>query len=146
MQYKNKERNMKKATNISRRNFIGKSCAAVGYTTLFSSLINMKAMAAAALDNSSLATGDYKALVFLMLGGGNDSFNMLIPRGNPEYSEYATTRSNLAIPQTGTGSILPINPITTDGREFGLHPSLGDMQQLFETNKLAFLSNVGTLV
>ena len=137
---------MKKATNISRRNFIGKSCAAVGYTTLLSSLINMKAMAAAALDNSSLASGDYKALIFLMLGGGNDSFNMLIPRGNTEYNEYATSRSNLAIPQTGAGSILPINPITTDGREFGLHPSMGNMQQLFETSKLAFLSNVGTLV
>jgi len=137
---------MKKPTNISRRNFIGKSCAAVGYTSLFSSLINMKAMAESALDNSSLASGDYKALVFLMLGGGNDSFNMLIPRGNTEYAEYASTRSNLAIPQSGSGGILPINPITTDGREFGLHPSMGNMQQLFETNKLAFLSNVGTLV
>jgi len=136
---------MKKSTNISRRNFIGKSCAAVGYTTLFSSLINMKAFASAALDNSATPK-DYKALVFLMLNGGNDSFNMLIPRGNPEYAEYALTRSNLAIPQTGSGSIIPINPMTTDGREFGLHPNMGAMQQLFETNKLAFLSNVGTLV
>jgi uncharacterized protein (DUF1501 family) len=137
---------MKKSTNISRRKFIGNTCAAMGYTTLFSSIINAKVMAAAALDNSSLISEDYKALVFLMLGGGNDSYNMLIPRGNPEYAEYETTRSNLAIPQTGTGSIIPINPLTTDGRQFGLHPNLGNMQQLFETNKLAFLSNVGTLV
>lgn len=135
---------MKKPTNISRRKFLGKSCAAVGYTTMFSSLINLKAMAAAALDNSSTPlAGDYKALVFVMLGGGNDSYNMLIPRGNTEYNEYAVTRSNLAIPQA---SILPINPITTDGRLFGLHPAMTDLQQLFESNKLAFLSNVGTLV
>jgi uncharacterized protein (DUF1501 family) len=134
---------MNKATNISRRKFLGKSCAAVGYTTLFSSLINLKAFAAAALDNSSLQAGDYKALVFVMLGGGNDSYNMLIPRGTAEYNEYAITRSNLAIDQS---SILPINPITTDGRLFGLHPNMSDIQQLFENNKLAFLSNVGTLV
>ena len=129
--------------NASRRKFIGQSCATVGYATLFSSLVNFKAFAAAALDNSSILEGDYKALVFVMLSGGNDSYNMLIPRGTTEYNEYATTRSNIAIPQN---EILPINPITTDGRQFGLHPELTDLQQLFESNKLAFLSNVGTLV
>ncbi|MCF6295534.1 MAG: DUF1501 domain-containing protein [Flavobacteriaceae bacterium] len=129
--------------NISRRKFIGQSCAAVGYTTLFSSLINLKAMASAALDNSSFLTGDYKALVYVMLHGGNDSFNMLIPKGNTEYNEYAVTRSNLAIPQN---EILQINPITSDGRVFGVHPVMADMQQLFENNNLAFISNVGTLI
>lgn len=135
----------KKKNAISRRKFIGDSCAALGYTTLFSSLINLKAMAAAAMDNSAIIPygGDYKALVCLMLSGGNDSFNMLIPRGNSEYNEYATTRSNLAIPQN---NILPINPNTSDGRTFGLHPELADMQQLFEGGNLAFLSNVGTLI
>lgn len=131
--------------HISRRKFLGDSCAALGYTTLFSSLINLKAIAATAVDNSPIITvgSDYKALVCIMLSGGNDSYNMLIPKGNNEYSEYATTRSNLAIPQN---DILQINPNTTDGRTFGLHPSLTDMQQLFETGNLAFLSNVGTLI
>lgn len=135
----------KHKNHISRRKFIGDSCAALGYTTLFSSLINLKAMAATAMNNSSLITvgGDYKALVCILLGGGNDSFNMLIPKGNSEYNEYATTRSNLAIPQN---DVLQINPNTTDGRTFGLHPSMPDMQQLFEGGNLAFLSNVGTLI
>ena len=120
----------KHKNHISRRKFIGDSCSALGYTTLFSSLINLKAMAATAMNNSSLITvgGDYKALVCILLGGGNDSFNMLIPKGNSEYNEYATTRSNLAIPQN---DVLQINPNTTDGRTFGLHPSMPDMQQLF---------------
>ena len=131
--------------HISRRKFIGDSCAALGYTTLFSSLINLKAMAATAMDNSSLITlgGDYKALVCISLAGGNDSFNMLIPKGDNEYNEYATTRSNLAIPQN---DVLQINPNTSDGRVFGLHPSMPDIQQLFESGNLAFLSNVGTLI
>ncbi|GAB1858502.1 DUF1501 domain-containing protein [Flavobacteriaceae bacterium MHTCC 0001] len=135
----------KKKHTISRRKFIGNSCAALGYTTLFSSLINLKGMAAAAMDNSAIIPfgGDYKALVCLMLSGGNDSYNMLIPKGNTEYNEYATTRSNLAIPQ---GDILQINPNTSDGRVFGLHPELSDLRQIFETGNLAFLSNVGTLL
>ncbi len=134
-----------KKHSISRRKFIGQSCAAVGYTTLFSSLINLKAMAAATMDNSSILSfgGDYKALVCVMLAGGNDSYNMLIPKGDNEYNEYATTRSNLAIAQN---DILQINPNTSDGRVFGLHPSMSDMQQLFEEDNLAFLSNVGTLI
>jgi len=134
---------MDKPNNISRRKFIGQSCAAVGYTTLLSSLINLKAFAAATADNSSIVGGDYKALVFIMLNGGNDSYNMLVPRGNTEYNEYAVSRSNLALTQD---TLLPINPITTDGREFGLNPSLTGMQQLFETNKIALISNVGTLI
>ena len=132
--------------NISRRQFIGQSCAAVGYTTLFSSLISLKAMAASAANNSSLKlaeNGDYKALVCVMLGGGNDSFNMLIPQGNTEYNEYATTRSNLAIAQN---ELLQINPMTSDGRSFGLHPAMIEMQQLFESGDLSFLANVGTLI
>jgi uncharacterized protein (DUF1501 family) len=104
----------------------------------------MKAFAAAAMNNSSiLDSSDYKALVFLTLDGGNDSFNMLIPRGATEYAEYATTRSDLAIAQA---DLLAINPLTSDGKEYGLNPSMQNMQQLFETNKLAFLSNVGTLI
>jgi len=136
----------KEKHNISRRKFLSDSCAALGYTTLFSSLINLKAIAATAMDNSSLITtvgGNYKALVCLMLGGGNDSFNMLMPKGNNEYNEYATTRSNLAIPQN---DILQINPNTTDGRVFGVHPSMPNIQQMFDNGNLAFLSNVGTLI
>ena len=136
---------MGKDHHISRRKFLGQSCAALGYTTLFSSLINLKAMASAAVDKSPsiMFGGDYKAMSCLLLAGGNDSYNMLIPRGNNEYNEYAVTRSNLAIPQN---DILPSNPITTDGRTFGLHPSMPEMQQLFESGNLGFLCNVGTLI
>ena len=68
--------------NISRRKFLGQaSCAAVGVSTLYNSIINLKALNAAAMANSVVLGGDYKALVCIFLSGGNDSFNMLIPRG-----------------------------------------------------------------
>lgn len=130
---------------ISRRNFFGQaSCAAVGVSTLYSSLVNMKAISAAALANSSTAFDpDYKALVCLFMSGGNDSYNMLMPRTPSEYTDYAATRSNLAIP---VDTMLPIFPDQAGGRLFGIHPSLVRTQQMFNEGKVAFLSNVGTLV
>jgi len=127
----------------TRRQFLGSlPCLALGTTTLYSSLINLKAMNSI-MASTSTAGGDYKALVCLLLSGGNDSYNMLIPRSNAEYAEYADVRSDLAIPQE---DILPITPENSDGREFGLHPSLTGLQGLFEQGKVAFINNVGTLV
>ncbi len=130
---------------ISRRKFFGQaSCAAIGVSTLYSSLVNLKAFSAAAMANSSTALDpEYKALVCIYLSGGNDSFNMLMPRTPSEYNEYATTRSNLAIP---LNDMLPVFPNDAGGRLFGLHPSMMRSQQLFNEGKMAFISNVGTLV
>ena len=127
----------------SRRNFLGTMpCMAVGSTTLFSSLINLKAINNI-MASTSMMGGDYKALVCVLLSGGNDSFNMIVPKGNAEYNDYANVRSNQAIPQN---DLLAINPNTTDGREFGLHPAMGNIQSLFNNGKVAFVNNVGTLI
>ncbi len=128
---------------FSRRDFIGTMpCMAIGTTTLFSSLINLKAINTI-MNSTSVAAGDYKALVCVLLSGGNDSFNMLVPRGNAEYGEYAAVRSNLAIPQQ---SLLPITSTKSDGRTYGLNPNLPKIKGLFDNGNMAFISNVGTLV
>lgn len=130
---------------MNRRKFMGTaSCAAVGYTSLFSSLINLKSLNAAAIANSTTMQGnDYKAIVCLALGGGIDSYNVLVPRGNTEYNEYANTRSNQAIPQA---DLLPITPNTSDGRQYGLHPALTNIKSMFDQGDAAFVANVGSLV
>jgi len=127
----------------SRRDFLGAApCLALGTTTLFSSLINLKAMNSL-MGTTAVVGGEYKALVCILLSGGNDSYNMIIPRSDNEYQEYATVRSNLAIPQN---ELLPITPNTSDGREYGLHPSMSGLQALFDSGNAAFVNNVGTLV
>lgn len=130
---------------VSRRKFFGQaSCMVIGATTLLSSLVNLKALAASAIANSTnFLDPDYKALVCVFLGGGCDSFNMLIPRSTDEYNNYLATRSNLAIP---LAEMLPVFPDNTGGRLFGIHPSMPRSQQLFNDGKMAFISNVGTLV
>ncbi|MGB6034669.1 MAG: hypothetical protein WBG42_00275, partial [Cryomorphaceae bacterium] len=133
----------KKKTIQSRRTFLKNTgCAALASTTLLSSLVNMKAIASATLDKKE-NFGDYKALVCILLSGGADSHNMLIPRGANEYNEYLITRSNLAIPQS---QILPLNHPPTNGKLFGVHPEMPQTRNLFNSGKLAWISNVGTLV
>ncbi|MCP5012061.1 MAG: DUF1501 domain-containing protein, partial [Aestuariibacter sp.] len=79
--------------------------------------------------------------VFLL--GGNDSFNMVVPRSTAEYNEYAAARQNLAITQA---DLLPISPLLGDGADYGLHPSMPEIQTLFNNADLAILANVGALV
>ncbi|MEM6800100.1 MAG: DUF1501 domain-containing protein, partial [Bacteroidota bacterium] len=132
----------------SRRSFITKlsgGCASVGITSALAGITNMGLMNAAAAANHSILApqNTYKALVCIMFAGGNDSYNMLIPRGNAEYNEYATIRTNLAIPQN---QILPLNPLNNVNRELGLHPNMPGIKQIFDNGDLAFISNVGALV
>ncbi|MEL6842854.1 MAG: DUF1501 domain-containing protein [Bacteroidota bacterium] len=131
--------------NISRRNFLGKaSCAALGSVSLLSGLLNLKATGMLAANSHRMGMrpqGDYKALVCILLAGGNDSFNMLVPTESQAYQHYRTTRSNQALEAS---SLLPIQPI--GGGKFGIHPSMPEVQQLFQNQNLAFVANVGTLV
>lgn len=96
-------------------------------------------MNAASIANSStLLGGDYKALVCILLSGGNDSHNMLIPREQGEYQHYATSRSQVAIPRD---TILSLN-----GSNYGLHPAMTGIQQMYNGGELSFISNIGTLI
>jgi len=127
--------------DLTRRRFIGRACAAVGATGMLSALAQLRMIGALAADS---APSDYKTLVCLFLYGGNDSNNMLVPTDDASYQLYATDRSVLALPQAG---LLPISPKTySDGRTWGLHPSLVEVQQLFAGGNLAILANTGTLV
>lgn len=86
---------------------------------------------------------DYKALVCVFLFGGNDSFNLLVPRSQAEYDIYKAARQNLAVERD---DLLDINPAIPDIVDYGLHPSVGGLQSLFQSGAAAFVSNVGPLI
>lgn len=126
---------------LTRRQFFRQaSCAAVGTWALTSTLRDLRFINAA-MAQSTLT--DYKALVCIFLGGGNDSNNFIIPTNTSEYQNYASIRQNLALPQA---SALGISPVNNDGHSYGLHPSCTGLQTLFGESKLALLFNTGTLV
>ena len=130
---------------ISRRSVLRRgSCAALGLSGLAAQLFTTR-MVQAALDGQRF--GDYRAMVCVFLYGGNDNGNTLIPYdgGSQNYAQYAAARAGLAIPQ---GNLTPtiIAPTNTSGRRFALHPALAGLRGLFEQERVAIVSNVGTLV
>lgn len=131
----------------SRRSFLkGASCAGLGFLSYASTITSLKAMNAAAISNSTVRnSNDYKAIVVFFKFGGNDSFNTLVPYDQPRYDEYYMSRGNIGLLRNN------LRPITLassdpDDREYGLHPRLPKLQELFNAKKLAFTANVGTLV
>ncbi|MDG2664292.1 twin-arginine translocation signal domain-containing protein, partial [Vibrio parahaemolyticus] len=128
---------------ISRRNFI-KSSATAGAGLMLTG----RAPVYAAPKTKKSVLGDIKgqdkALVFIMLDGGNDSFNMLVPTSEPHYKEYKNSRSNLALNKS---SLLPLKGFKdNNNRSFGLHESMPDIQQLFSERRLAFVANTGPMI
>lgn len=127
--------------SITRREFLGQaSCAGVKGTAILSTLLSLRLANSLA---AQTASSDYKALVCLFLAGGNDSFNMLVPTTGGEYAAYAKARGNLAL---ASDTLLQITPSNLGGRTLGVHPSMTEVRDLFASGKLAFVSNVGSLV
>jgi uncharacterized protein (DUF1501 family) len=122
----------------TRRAFIRQAaCAALGTSGLLSTIWDLRKLSAATL------SGEYKALVCLFLYGGNDANNVLIPSDGTNYNTYAAARGNLAIPRA---NLLPLTIQAGDGRQYGFHPSLRELANLFNQGKLTMVTNVGTLV
>ncbi|MCW1884350.1 DUF1501 domain-containing protein [Luteolibacter flavescens] len=130
---------------MNRRKFLGEaSCAAIGSTSVLSTLLNLT------MANHAAAQGGFgtqrKTLVCVFMSGGCDTFNLLIPRG-AGYGEYAAARSNLAIPEAQLR--------TLNGTNFGLHPSCTRLAEMFNgtgtgvmagKKRVSMLANVGSLI
>jgi uncharacterized protein (DUF1501 family) len=125
---------------INRRDFLKRSATAAAVGTAFA---HHPGMAFSQGIGTSAPFPDYKALVCVFLFGGNDSYNMVVPRSNAEYGVYAASRQNMAVAQ---GDLLAISPLSGDGTNYGLHPSMAGIQSLFESGRAAFINNIGPLV
>ncbi len=114
---------------MSRRRFLQLTGAgaglAAGAVSLTPMLEQMRAFAA-----PPIGPGD-GVLVLVMLDGGNDSLNMVVPNGSPRYYDL---RNRIAIPQS---QVLPLTGST------GLHPSMGRIQGMYDQGKVAVVRGVG---
>lgn len=127
---------MNKQLQDQRRRFL-KQMALLGGTSILASQSKLQLISTAlAADYGGIS--DYKSLVCIFLFGGNDAFNMFIPNGSAEYQNYANIRQNMAIAQN---TLLPIN-----NDQHGFHPSMPKIRDLYRTNKLALISNLGNLI
>lgn len=113
--------------NISRRALLRRSIAtaSLGYFDVLDALAQ---------------AGDYKALVCVFLFGGNDSNNTIVPMG-AKYGDYSKVR--------GAATGLPqavLLPIMDRGEQYGFHPQLTRIQQLYNQGKASAVLNVGPLI
>lgn len=131
---------------LTRRDFVRAAggCSALTSGAIMSTLLNLKASNAAVSMASNF--DGYRAMVCVFLFGGNDSFNMLVPREEAEYADYAAIRGNPAEGGLALAKedLLPISAV--NGRQFGLHPSMPELKSLYDANKCAMIANIGTLV
>ena len=125
---------------ITRRNFLTHSCAlGVATATVSSTLLSLGFARTAAAQ----AAPDYRALVCILLAGGNDSYNMLVPTDNDQFAEYAAIRTDLALQQN---ELLALPGTASNGRSYGVHPGMSELQSLFSNGEAAMIANVGTLL
>lgn len=123
----------------SRRTFLAHSCGmGVAALTTSSTFLSLGLARQAAAH----AHGDYKALVCLMLAGGNDSYNMLVPYDDDQFDEYSAFRTDLAVSRD---ILLPL-PENKDGRTYGFHEGMKEMHDLYRDGEVALINNVGTLL
>src|SRR4051795_3684586 len=114
---------------MSRRRFlqltgsgVGLAAAASAGGSMFDSL---RAFAAPAIGPTD------GVLVLVMLDGGNDALNMVVPTGTARYYEL---RNRIAIP---AAQALPLTGGT------GLHPRLTRIKQMYDQGKVAVVRGVG---
>lgn len=150
--------------NENRREFLRKSGCALSMLTLATQARHFGLMSAMAqtADEKTQDAGvptDYRALVCILLAGGNDGNNMIIPNHSDanisNYAAYSATRAaqGLAIPQA---QLLPIAVPRLGSLAYGLHPNLGavptqgginnGIHELWAQGKLAAVANVGNLI
>jgi uncharacterized protein (DUF1501 family) len=129
--------------NAARRRFLTQ-CGALGTLAAVSTYDSFGLVNALAQSSGN----GYKALVCVFLFGGNDSNNTVVPYDNADYAGYLAVRGaqasgGIALDQS---SLLQVNPPSTGGLVYGLHPRLVELQALFNAGKMAVLTNVGPLL
>jgi cullin-associated NEDD8-dissociated protein 1 len=97
------------------------------------------------------ASGGYKAIVYVFLEGGMDSYNLLVPHStcakSDLYSQYAQIRQNGAISKSDLLLIdVPNWASTQPCQKFGINMAMPQVHQLYNSGEAAFIANIGTLV
>ena len=125
---------------MTRRHFLTHSCSlGIASATVSSSLLQLGLSRTAAAQSAP----GYKALVCILLAGGNDSFNMLVPTDAGQYAEYRNIRADLSLEQS---QLLSLPATASNGLSYGLHPGMPELEALFRDGDAALIANVGTLL
>lgn len=125
--------NMKKPNFVKTRRKLLKQLAALPMGAGVSMLSGNDALA--------MDCADSKSLVCLFFAGGADSFNMFVPGNDRDFSDYINSRGPIAIPESGL-----LNVSDANQGAFGFNALLPAFRDMYDQDRLAVISNVGTLI
>lgn len=144
----------------NRREFLVRSGCTLSMSALATQMRHFGLMSALAQRSDdeakgSAVPGDYRALVCIFLLGGNDGNNTVIPLHSDanlsNYALYSSLRSSQGL-ALGQNVALPFGVPRMGGLTYGFHPAFGvgatnnGIYELWGQNKLAVVTNIGTLV
>lgn len=138
---------MTQPKELKRRDFIAQGLAAAA--TLSVSSLGVGGLLHGRNARAQGASG-YKALVFLFLSGGNDSYNMLVPISGALRTRYDQGRGFIALPWQNLQPLALAAPANlfdgTTHSEFGFHPNCPQMAQIFNAGELNIMCNAGNMI
>lgn len=116
--------------------------AGIGLLRLLSTptLMSLAGMGSAAAQGA----GDYKAIVCVLLDGGNDGFNTFVPFDAVSNARYRAARGTVAL----TSGLQALVPVTAQpgNRQVALHPRLAGLKPIFDAGRMAVVASCGPLV
>ena len=124
---------------INRRRFL---MNATGFAATVPFLSSMTSTAAQA------QSGGYKALVCVMLLGGVDGTEMIMPIDTASHNLLRTHRETLFKQYGGRNdpaNLLDLN-VDLEGRRVGLIPEMSELHRLYQTGEAAVVANIGPLI
>jgi len=126
-------RRLQAGCSCSRRDFLARGLYGIGVGAGLPFILGRTsaALAAQALEGTSLEKHPERILVVIELSGGNDGLNTVVPYGD---ASYYRARPHLAIPERDTIAI-------ADG--FGFHPSMVGFERLYKDGVLAVVHGCG---
>jgi len=156
---------MSRIKTEARRDFLKHFCGTLAGGSALAMIPQLRMMQSALAAPSG---SGYRALVCVFLGGGNDSFNWLIPTDATRFGQYQAARGTaaggLALAQS---SLLPVSltgpggVALPAGHSYGLHSGCSDWTSIDDTGastimpglhtltnqgRIAWLPNIGSLV
>lgn len=118
----------------------------------------LRMMGTALAQTAPASLSGYKALVCVYLSGGNDAWNLLVPKDSASagshWDIYRTSRSGVYNSNTNPGGLavdfsqlLGLTGAPGSGSSaYGLNPNCTELKALYDAQKLGLVVNVGTLV